>query len=153
MNSLIPLDCAWAKTKKPLGHLMVVLIFGSILTRPAGADVVAVDSGQLANLIDEDITVIDLRRQDEWDRTGVIEDAHRVTFFDRYGAFDGNKWLAEISAFADPERPVVLICHSGVRSTWVADWLDHSGPFPTVYNAVQGMADWINRDMPVVENQ
>lgn len=52
--------------------------------------------------------------------------------------------LSELSlrvAELDPDRPVVCICHHGVRSASVAQALDRLG-FEQVYNLVGGLDRW-----------
>ena len=39
-------------------------------------------------MIDDNIIMIDVRREDEFKRTGVIRNAHLLTFFDEFGEYD-----------------------------------------------------------------
>ena len=39
-------------------------------------------------MIDDNVVMIDVRRVDEWQRTGVIKNAYLMTFFDEYGQHD-----------------------------------------------------------------
>lgn len=41
----------------------------------------------------------------------------------------------------DPDRPVVCICHHGMRSMQVAAWLGRQG-YPDLYNLSGGVAAW-----------
>jgi rhodanese-related sulfurtransferase len=41
----------------------------------------------------------------------------------------------------DPEQPIVCICHHGMRSAQVADFLERQG-FATVYNLAGGIDAW-----------
>lgn len=41
----------------------------------------------------------------------------------------------------DPQRPVVVICHHGIRSQQAADFLAYSG-FPQVFNLLGGIDAW-----------
>lgn len=34
------------------------------------------------------VVMIDVRREEEWEETGVIQDAYKITFFDAYGNAD-----------------------------------------------------------------
>ena len=52
---------------------------------PLHADVIHVDSAGLQRLRTEGVTVIDVRRAEEWSKTGVIEGSHLLTFFDAKG--------------------------------------------------------------------
>ena len=41
----------------------------------------------------------------------------------------------------DPERPLVCICHHGMRSMNAAAWLERNG-FADIYNLTGGVAAW-----------
>ena len=53
--------------------------------------------------------------------------------------------LAEL----DPARPVLCICHHGMRSAQVAHFLTRQG-FATVYNLAGGIAAWAEQVDPAV---
>ena len=53
--------------------------------------------------------------------------------------------LAEL----DPARPVLCICHHGMRSAQVAHFLTRQG-FATVYNLAGGIAAWSEQVDPAV---
>ena len=80
---------------------------------PLHADVIHVDSAGLQRLRTEGVTVIDVRRAEEWSKTGVIEGSHLLTFFDAKGRYDLDRWLPALAAIAESDQPVALICHSG----------------------------------------
>ena len=130
--------------------IFILILFGSGNIIPASADVINVEIEELQSLIDQDVQVIDLRRLDEWQRTGVIEQSHRLTFFDKFGGYNAEQWIEQAGLIADPNKPVALICHSGVRSKWVAQWMDKNTDYNTIYNVPDGMVGWIEKGLPVV---
>ena len=136
--------------KAKLSGILFALLFA---TYPAGAEVTDIDVAQLQALLAENATVIDVRRIDEWTNTGVINGSIPLTFFDQYGAFDAVKWMNQISTMVGNEDSVVLICHAGVRSRWVADWMDSNTEISKIYNVTEGMAGWIAQGHPVVDHQ
>ena len=83
---------------------------------PLHAEVIDVDSAGLERLRAEGVAVIDVRRPEEWRKTGVIEGSHLLTFFDRKGRYDLEQWLPALAAIAESGEPVALICRSGNRS-------------------------------------
>ena len=97
-----------------------------------------------------DIILIDIRRPDEWAKTGSPEGGHRVDlrdadFADRLAALaDGNK-----------DAPIALICARGVRSARTANLLAEAG-FTNIIDVPEGMLGsgagdgWINRGLPLV---
>lgn len=97
-----------------------------------------------------DIWLIDIRRPDEWARTGIGEgavplDMRREDFTER---------LTQITAAA-PDRPIALICARGVRSRHMAARLAQAG-FDNVLDVPEGMLGsgagpgWLRAGLPVV---
>ena len=125
------------------------LVLGMVSS--AVADIKEIDNAALEELIKKGVAVIDVRRVDEWQATGVIEGVHPLTFFDKQGRYDANKWLQEIDKIAPNGEPIVLICARGVRSKNIADLLDKRLGFEKVHNHTLGMFDWIGSGRPVVE--
>ena len=59
------------------------------------SDLVDLQPRIVEKMIDDNIVMIDVRRADEWQRTGVIKNAHLMTFFDEYGNHDVDNWMKE----------------------------------------------------------
>jgi len=133
------------------------LIIGTIglfvMVSASYADVEEVDNSSLEALIAEGVPVIDVRRIDEWQATGVIEGVHPLTFFDKHGRYDAQKWLTELDKIAPKGTPVVLICAAGVRSKSIADLLDKRLGYSGVHNHTNGMQDWLKAKKPVIKYQ
>jgi rhodanese-related sulfurtransferase len=99
------------------------------------------------------LTVIDIRRPEEWRATGIPADAEAITLHDP----DGHQaFLEKVVASVDGDKaaPIALICASGARSTWAGNFLARSG-FTNVFNIKEGMLGrgaapgWIARDFPL----
>ena len=110
---------------------------------PLHAEVIDVDSAGLQRLRAEGVPVIDVRRPEEWSKTGVIEGSHLLTFFDAKGRYDLGRWLPALAAIAESNQPVALICRSGKRSGRVARLLDEQFGYRHVYSARDGILGWI----------
>lgn len=99
------------------------------------------------------LTLIDIRRPDEWRQTGVAEDALRVNMEHPKGiaGFVGQV-AAEVEG--DTGAPIGLICRTGNRSRQMQRALREAG-FTEVYNVEEGMAGsragpgWAARGLPV----
>jgi len=137
--------------KQAIQNLFVggVLLLG--VATAALADIEEVDNQSLEALMAEGVAVIDVRRIDEWQATGVIDGAHTLTFFDKNGRYDAGKWLAELEKIAPKGTPVVLICEAGVRSKNIADLLDKQLGYTGIHNHTKGMRAWRKADKPVVK--
>lgn len=121
------------------------------ISSAAWADIIEIDNGALQKLIEDGVPVVDVRRVDEWRKTGVIEGAHTLTFFDKQGRYDANKWLEALDKIAPKGKPVILICAAGVRSKSIAGLLDKRLGYTGVHNHTKGMLDWVGKGLPVVD--
>ena len=96
-----------------------------------------------------DIVLIDIRRPDEWSRTGIGEgaqplDMRRKDFIAALDLISGN----------DRSRPVALICARGVRSARMTARLTEAG-YTRIIDVPEGMLGsragpgWISAKLPV----
>lgn len=127
---------------------LATLLFG--VSTSVFADVTEIGNQALQKLLDEGVAVVDVRRLDEWQQTGVIDGAHLLTFFDKQGRYNAKQWLDELAGIAPNGAPVVLICARGVRSKSIAKLLDKQLGFEGVHNHTRGMLHWIDKGLPVV---
>ena len=96
-----------------------------------------------------DILLIDIRRPDEWSRTGIGEAAHPIDM--RRPDF-----VAALTQLAgpDPTRPIGLICARGVRSARLGTKLTQAG-FTRIIDVPEGMLGssagpgWLKAGLPV----
>lgn len=61
-----------------------------------------------------------------------------------------SEWMAELASRLDAERPVVVLCHAGVRSWQFACWLAQMEGYPDVWNLEGGMEAWSVRVDPSI---
>lgn len=114
------------------------------------ADVGNLSNAELKQLLDKRVPIIDIRRVEEWKSTGVIEGSHKLTFFDKRGKYDINKWLAELEKIASKDDPFVLICRSGNRTGQVSNFLNKKLGYKKVYHLKNGIKKWIKAGDKVV---
>lgn len=97
------------------------------------------------------ITLVDIRRPDEWAATGIGEGAHpidmrRTDFIDALNGLTGG----------DRTQPVAVICARGVRSRRMTELLTQAG-YTTIIDVPEGMLGsragpgWLERGLPVVK--
>lgn len=99
------------------------------------------------------LTLIDIRRPDEWRQTGVAKHALRIDMAQPQGA---NGFIQQVAAEmnGDKNAPIGLICRTGNRTTHMQAVLREAG-FTQIYNINEGMAGsragpgWIARGLPV----
>jgi rhodanese-related sulfurtransferase len=97
------------------------------------------------------ITLLDIRRPDEWAATGVGEgavplDMRRKDFLEQ---------LDDLLQ-GDRSKPVAVICARGVRSKWLSNQLNQAG-FTQIIDVPEGMLGsrsgpgWLRTGLPVVK--
>ena len=134
--------------------MLRIVVFCAMLVAfaaPLHADVIDVDSAGLERLRADGVPVIDVRRAEEWRKTGVIEDSHLLTFYDAEGRYDLERWLPALGQIAESGQPVAFICRSGKRSGRVARMLDERFGYSRVYTARDGILGWIGEGRSTVE--
>ena len=121
-----------------------------IATTSRGYDGPTLDATQAhAQALAKTITLIDIRRPDEWALTGIGEGAQPLDM--RADDFEAD--LARLTG-GDRTAPVALICARGVRSARMAAKLTRAG-FTHVFDVPEGMLGsaagpgWLARGLPV----
>lgn len=88
------------------------------------------------------VTLVDVRRQDEWNETGRPQGSHGVTLQDE-------DFIEKISALLGAKTvPVALSCRTGGRSSQAAQKLVRAG-FTDVSNVVGGFLEWEKQGLPI----
>ena len=104
---------------------------------------------ELKSLLDRGVKIIDIRRQEEWDSTGIIKGSQKATAFNKKGDFI-NAFTSSMMAAASPEEEVILICRSGNRTVAIAKFLTDQRGYRKVFNVTDGISKWIKDGFPVV---
>ena len=115
------------------------------------AEVKEVNNQEIKSLMQSGVPIIDIRRASEWQDTGVIKQSHLMTFFDKKGNHNIDKWLPKLKKIAKEGDPVIIICRSGKRSGIVSKFLDEQANYKNVYNASGGMVSWVNSKNKTIE--
>ena len=100
-----------------------------------------------------ELTLIDIRRPEEWRQTGVAQGAVRIDLRQPGG---GPGFADAVLRQVDGNRdaPIALICRTGNRTTQMQQVLLEQG-FTQVYNIREGMAGsaagpgWVRQGLPV----
>lgn len=101
----------------------------------------------------EGVLIIDIRREDEWRQTGIIEGAETITAFTEAGQLHPefqNKFFALVT---NPETPILLYCLAGSRSENLGNALLEQLGFTDVRHLSGGIQSWQNSNLPTVEYQ
>ena len=109
---------------------------------PQGEGVIHVSSAQLQKLLDQKVTLIDIRRPEEWAQTGVVAGSKKLTFFTKTGGINPNL-VPGLKAIASADQPIALICRTGNRTKVAAQMITSQLGYKTVYNVKNGITKWI----------
>tara|TARA_B100001105_G_C22069213_1_gene305820 strand:+ start:96 stop:518 length:423 start_codon:yes stop_codon:yes gene_type:complete len=127
--------------------IAIILLNSSLLF----AEIHTIGTEKLKKLINDGVTLIDIRTEQEWIDTGVIKGSSLITFFDKNGNSNAEEWISRLQKIATKTDPVIIICRSGRRSNIVANYLDKKKDYLTVYDATEGMKSWINAKNIIVK--
>ncbi|MCW9013946.1 MAG: rhodanese-like domain-containing protein [Gammaproteobacteria bacterium] len=121
------------------------------LTLPSQADVKNLSNAEFKQMMTQGVPIIDIRLPEEWQQTGIVEGSHLLTFFDKRGRYNLDKWMAEFEKIAGPDEPFILICRSGNRTGQVSQFLDSRLRFSKVAHVAKGINNWISAGEPTVK--
>ena len=109
-----------------------------------------IDNAELKLLQDKGIPVFDIRRPDEWKKTGIIEGSKLLTFVDSSGRVIPDFFEHFTNDIAKND-PVILICRTGNRTDGLARYLINKMGYTQIYNVRHGITDWIREGQQVVK--
>ena len=108
---------------------------------------------EVEKLIDENIVMIDVRRPEEWEYTGVIKNSHKMTFFDMFGNCDVQGWMNDFEKLVkSKDQQVVLICAHANRTRTIGNYLIQNHGFTNITHLEGGMALWTDENRDVIFN-
>lgn len=132
-------------------HKLVLTIILFSLSLNLQAEVKNLNNAELKQLIAQGVPVIDVRLPEEWKQTGIVENSHLLTFFDKNGRYNMNEWLAALEKITSPNDPFILICRSGNRTGQISHFLDTRLNFKKVAHVAKGINSWIAAGEPTVK--
>ena len=146
---ILPLVACNAKTNQPTVSPIEATPSQPIPQRGGYSNI---DNSYLKDLIEKGGTVIDIRRQEEWQQTGIVKGSKTITFFDRTGRINPN-FVPEFTAIVKPDQPVALICRTGSRSQAASQAIAQQLGYKNVMNVTHGITGWIAEKRPVIKYQ
>ena len=123
--------------------LLAMTLFFLLNSTQLFAGIYEVNNEKIKILLDSSVPLIDIRTEDEWNETGVINNSHLLTFFDKDGNYDFKKWMIEIGEIADENGPVIIMCRSGRRSRIVSNMIIKENSEYLIYHVTNGIKSWI----------
>ncbi|MCK5895416.1 MAG: rhodanese-like domain-containing protein [Cocleimonas sp.] len=108
-----------------------------------------INNAQLEQLMKQGVTLVDIRRQEEWQQTGIVQGANTITFFTRTGRINP-EFMPQFTALVKADQPVALICRTGNRTRAASQAIAKQLGYKKVYNVTRGITGWIGEKRPVV---
>ena len=128
----------------------LILLINYLVASFSFSDVVEISNAELKSLLEQEIPLIDIRRKDEWNSTGIIENSILMTFFDKNGKANTIEWLNKLNKILDKNDPVILICRTGRKTGIITKFLSEKVGYRIIYDVTDGISDWIKKGNPVV---
>ena len=131
-----------------LGLVAIILFVQSSITKSDRMTVV--DAYQQST--QGQLLLVDIRSQNEWKKTGIAPQALALSMHGKNGLKGFSKHLAA-ALNGDKNKPIGLICGSGMRSLYLQHYLVKQG-FTQVFNISEGMVGsvfsdgWIDQGLP-----
>ncbi|MEE9309973.1 MAG: rhodanese-like domain-containing protein [Cocleimonas sp.] len=147
ISIVLPLTACNAKTSTPSSTSTIETKAADPIPQTGGYS--NIDNATLKELIAQGVTVVDIRRQEEWQQTGIVKGSKTITFFDHMGRINPN-FVPEFTAIADPSKPVALICRTGNRTQAASQAIAQQLGYKNVMNVTNGITGWISEKRPVV---
>lgn len=95
------------------------------------------------------IAVIDIRRLDEFQQYGIIPNTHKMTFFDKNGKYNTQKWLSDLAKIVPTkDTPFILVCAHANRTKTVGRFLSDKIGYKNVQELSGGIINgWIGKGL------
>jgi len=142
----------WAIIGPSLLFVLCLFVFSGTVRADETGLISPLDTWERAQT--DEILIIDIRTQGEWEETGIPPNAALVSLYSDWGV-PNLDFVIEIldAAGGNKDLPIALICAGGVRTAFAADLLRDRG-FTQILDVGEGMLGsgdgpgWIARDLP-----
>ncbi|CCQ73519.1 FKBP-type peptidyl-prolyl cis-trans isomerase [Magnetospira sp. QH-2] len=108
------------------------------------------DNAALMGLLTKGTKIVDIRRPEEWKKTGVVAGSTLLTFFNSKGKVNPN-FMDKFSALAGPKDDIILICRTGSRTQAISKFLSERMGYEKINNVTDGITRWIKEGLPVTK--
>jgi len=95
--------------------------------------------------------IIDIRHEDEWAHTGVIEGAVTITAFGKNGNIHPEFQKKFLSIIPSEKTPIMLYCHIGGRTASLGNALINQLGYSNVSHLTNGIVGWLADGNKIVD--
>jgi len=107
-------------------------------------------SAQFLDAQKNDSIIVDIRREEEWLETGVIEGAATITAFSKSGQLHPEFQSKFMSLVTSLDTPVFLYCRTGNRTGIIGNALVNQVGFTQIAHLEAGIVGWKKDGLPTV---
>ena len=100
------------------------------------------NSNELLDAQSKGAVIIDIRREDEWIKTGIIDGAETITAFSKTGHLHQDFQQKFLSLVPSLKTPVVLYCRTGNRTTKLGNALVSQLGYSNLSHLSKGITGW-----------
>jgi rhodanese-related sulfurtransferase len=128
------------------------LLLIALLSKVLFADFKTIGIEAFEKLQAQGLPVIDIRTAQEWKDTGIIEGAHKITFFNEQGQPLLADWFFQFGHLVkNKQEPFIIYCAHASRSKALGEGLKNMG-FENVYELQDGIENgWIKKGKKTVK--
>jgi len=132
-----------------LKKIFLILLLGNIML----ADFKTMSTEDVQEEIKKGTVLIDIRREDEWQKYGTIEGSYKLTFFDNYGEYDINEWMEQfLKIVKNKDQKFILVCAHANRTKTVGGFLSTQLSYKNVYDLEGGINyGWLDKGLKTVK--
>jgi len=95
--------------------------------------------------------VIDIRRQEEWEETGIIKGSETITAFTKDGKIHPDFPKKFFDLIDDVDVPILLYCRTGNRTGMLGKALIDQLGHTNVSHLSDGIVGWKKQELPIVD--
>ncbi len=107
-----------------------------------------IGNSELQTKLENSTKLIDIRRSEEWNETGVVDDSIKLTAFDKQGRLL-QSFINGLQKIVQPGEEFMVICRTGNRTAALSNWLVTKGGYKNVINVQNGITSWIKEGRPI----
>ena len=108
----------------------------------------SVSSDELIDMIENNAVALDIRTEEEWDKTGVIKGSFPETAFDKNGKFQVYVMdkIRALAASQSQDVNLIFISHDGETASMLANSFSEDLGFTNVSVLKGGILQWLKED-------
>ena len=99
---------------------------------------------------DEDVIIVDIRSNKEWETTGTIMQSKKITAFDEEGNFKST-FLDSLKNISNLTTKIVFVSKNGDTSSVLANGFVEYLEYKHIFSLKGGIKQWISLDNPIAK--